>query len=169
MGGAQPLAITMNEGVALCVDVDPARIERRIKTRYLDRETAELDEAVRWADQARVAGEPVSIGLVGNAADVFPELLRRGFEADVVTDQTSAHDPLGGYVPSGLTPADAVELRNREPDDYVRRAYESMARHVEAMVGFLDADAVVFDYGNNLRTGAEKGGLSHERAFAYPG
>src|SRR5204863_9782148 len=103
MGGAQPLAVTMNEGVALCVDVDPARIERRIKTRYLDRETADLDEAVRWATGARDAGEATSIGLLGNAADVFPELLRRGFPADVVTDQTSAHDPLGGYVPAGLS------------------------------------------------------------------
>ncbi len=169
MGGAQPLAVTMNEGVALCVEVDPARIERRIKTGYLDRETTDLDEAVRWAEEARGSGEAVSIGVLGNAADVFPELLRRGFEADVVTDQTSAHDPLGGYVPRGLAPAEAAELRASEPDDYVRRAYDSMARHVEAMVGFLGAGAVVFDYGNNLRGGAEKGGLSHQRAFAYPG
>ena len=169
MGGAQPLAVTMNEGVALCVDVDPARIERRIKTRYLDRETAELDEAVRWADQARVASEPVSIGLVGNAADVFPELLRRGFEADVVTDQTSAHDPLGGYVPAGLSLEDAAALRTDDPDEYVRRAYESMARHCESMVGFQEAGSVTFDYGNNLRAGAERGGLAHDRAFAYPG
>src|SRR2546428_7327903 len=104
MGGAQPLAVTMNEGVALCVEVDSARIERRIKTRYLDRETGDLDEAVRWADEARAAGDAVSIGLQGNAAEVFPDLLRRGFQADVVTDQTSAHDPLGGYVPAGLSP-----------------------------------------------------------------
>src|SRR6266516_522505 len=169
MGGAQPLAVTMNEGVALCVEVDPARIERRIKSRYLDRETADLDEAVAWTEEARAAGEAVSIGVLGNAADVFPELLRRGFAADVVTDQTSAHDPLGGYVPRGLAPAEAAELRASEPDDYVRRAYDSMARHVEAMVGFLGAGAVVFDYGNNLRGGAEKGGLSHQRAFAYLG
>jgi urocanate hydratase len=169
MGGAQPLAVTMNDGVALCVEVDPARIERRIKTRYLDRETADLDEAVRWAEQARAAGEAVSIGLLGNAAEVFPELLRRGFPADVVTDQTSAHDPLGGYVPLGLDVSEATELRTGDPDVYVRRAYESMARHVEAMVGFLGGGAVVFDYGNNLRAGAERGGLAHDRAFAYPG
>jgi urocanate hydratase len=169
MGGAQPLAITMNEGVALCVEVDPARIERRIKTRYLDRETTDLDEAVRWADEARAADEAVSIGVLGNAAEVYPELLRRGFVADVVTDQTSAHDPLGGYVPSGLDVGAAAELRAEDPDAYVRRAYESMAGHVEAMVGFLDSGSVVFDYGNNLRAGAQQGGLSRDRAFAYPG
>jgi urocanate hydratase len=169
MGGAQPLAITMNEGVALCVEVDNARIERRIKTRYLDRETTDLDEAVRWADEARAADEAVSIGVLGNAAEVYPELLRRGFVADVVTDQTSAHDPLGGYVPSALDVGAAAELRAEDPDAYVRRAYESMAGHVEAMVGFLDSGSVVFDYGNNLRAGAQQGGLSRDRAFAYPG
>ncbi len=169
MGGAQPLAVTMNEGVALCVDVDPARIERRVKTRYLDRETADLDEAVRWAEEARAAGEAVSIGLVGNAAEVFPELLRRDFQADVVTDQTSAHDPLGGYVPAGLSPTEAADLRTADPREYQRRAFASMAEHVEAMVGFLGKGSVVFDYGNNLRAGAELGGLAHERAYAYPG
>src|SRR5207302_5867218 len=133
MGGAQPLAVTMNEGVALCVEVDPARIARRIKTGYLDRETASVDEAVRWADEARAAGEAVSIGLLGNAADVVPELLGRGFPVDVVTDQTSAHDPLGGYVPAGLTPDEATDLRTSDPDGYVRRAHASMAAHVEAM------------------------------------
>jgi urocanate hydratase len=167
MGGAQPLAVTMNEGVALCVEVDPARIERRIKTRYLDRETADLDEAVRWAEEARAEGEAVSIGLVGNCAEVLPELLRRGFRPDLVTDQTSAHDPLGGYVPAGLTLEEAAELRASDPDEYVRRAYDSMARHCEAMVGFQEAGAVVFDYGNNLRGGAQKGGFA--RAFDYPG
>jgi urocanate hydratase len=169
MGGAQPLAVTMNEGVALCVDVDPARIERRVKTRYLDRETAELDEAVRWAEEARAAGEAVSIGLAGNAAEVFPELLRRGFRADVVTDQTSAHDPLSGYVPAGLSLDDAADLRASDPAEYERRAYASMAEHVAAMVGYLEQGAVVFDYGNNLRAGAELGGLARDRAFAYPG
>jgi urocanate hydratase len=169
MGGAQPLAVTLNEGIALCVEVDPARIERRIKTRYLDRETAEVDEAVRWADEARAAGEAVSIGLLGNAAEVFPELLGRGFHADIVTDQTSAHDPLGGYVPAGLTLDEARDLRETKADDFVRRSYESMARHVDAMAGFLDRGSVVFDYGNNLRAGAELGGLAHERAYAYPG
>ena len=167
MGGAQPLAVTMNEGVALCVEVDPARIARRIKTRYLDRETEDIDEAVRWAEGAKAEGEALSIGLLGNAAEVFPELLRRGFPADVVTDQTSAHDPLGGYVPAGLSVQDAQALREGDPDDYVERAYRSMARHCEAMVGFLDGGSVVFDYGNNLRAGAEQGGF--KRAFDYPG
>ena len=169
MGGAQPLAVTMNGGVALCVEVDPARIERRIKTRYLDRETDDLDEALRWVDEARSAREAVSIGLVGNCAEVLPNLLARGFAPDLVTDQTSAHDPLAGYVPMGLSLDDAAELREADPEEYQRRSFDSMARHVEAMVGFLDAGAVVFDYGNNLRAGAETGGLSHERAYAYPG
>jgi urocanate hydratase len=167
MGGAQPLAVTMNEGVALCVEVDPARIERRVKTRYLDRETQDLEEAVRWAEEAKAGGEAVSIGLLGNAADVFSELRGRGFPADVVTDQTSAHDPLGGYVPSGIPLDKALELRSASPDEYVMRSYESMARHCEAMVGFQDAGAVVFDYGNNLRAGAKQGGF--DGAFEYPG
>jgi urocanate hydratase len=167
MGGAQPLAITMNEGVALVVEVDPARIERRIKTRYLDRETDSVDEAVRLAEEARDAGEAASIGLLGNAAEVLPELLQRDFPADVVTDQTSAHDPVGGYVPAGLTLNEALELRRSDPDEYGKRAYESMARHCEAMVGYLGRGAVVFDYGNNLRGGAREGGF--DRAFAYPG
>ena len=167
MGGAQPLAVTMNEGVALCVEVDPARIERRVKTRYLDRETASLDDAVAWAERAREEGEAVSIGLLANAADAFPELLRRGFAPDVVTDQTSAHDPLAGYVPAGLSLEEAKALQASDPQEHTRRAYASMARHVEAMVGFLDRGAVVFDYGNNLRAGAELGG--YDRAFGYPG
>jgi len=169
MGGAQPLAVTMNGGVALCVEVDPARIERRIKTRYLDRETHDLDEALRWVGEARSAREAVSIGLVGNCADVLPDLLARGFAPDLVTDQTSAHDPLGGYVPAGVSPDEAARMRDDDPDEYQRRSFDSMARHVEAMVGFLDAGAVVFDYGNNLRAGAEAGGITHERAYAYPG
>ncbi|HEU4831404.1 MAG TPA: urocanate hydratase [Actinomycetota bacterium] len=169
MGGAQPLAVTMNRGVALCVEIDPTRIERRIKTRYLDRESDDLDEALRWVDEARSAREAVSIGVVGNCAEVLPELLARGFAPDLVTDQTSAHDPLGGYVPAGLTPDEAARLREDDPAGYERRSFDSMARHVEAMVGFLDSGAVVFDYGNNLRAGAETGGLAHERAYAYPG
>jgi len=169
MGGAQPLAVTMNGGVALCVEVDPARIERRIKTRYLDRETDDLDEALRWVDEARSAREAVSIGLVGNCAEVLPDLLARGFAPDLVTDQTSAHDPLGGYVPMGLSLDDAAKLREADPEEYQRRSFDSMARHVEAMVGFLDAGAIVFDYGNNLRAGAEAGGITRERAYAYPG
>jgi urocanate hydratase len=169
MGGAQPLAVTMNGGVALCVEIDPARIERRIKTRYLDRESDDLDEALRWVDEARSGREALSIGLVGNCAEVLPELIARGFEPDLVTDQTSAHDPLGGYVPAGLTLDEVARLREADPAEYERRSFDSMARHVEAMVGFLDAGAVVFDYGNNLRAGAETGGLAHERAYAYPG
>jgi urocanate hydratase len=169
MGGAQPLAVAMNGGVALCVEVDPARIERRIKTRYLDRETDALDQALRWVDEARSAREAVSIGLVGNCAEVLPELLSRGFTPELVTDQTSAHDPLGGYVPAGLSLEEADRLRSSDPDEYQKRAFDSMARHVDAMDGFLDRGSVVFDYGNNLRAGAEAGGLSHERAFAYPG
>jgi urocanate hydratase len=169
MGGAQPLAVTMNEGVALCVEVDPTRIERRIKTGYLDRETDSLDEALGWAEEARRAGEAVSVGLLGNCAETHPELLRRGFRPDVVTDQTSAHDPVGGYVPAGLTLAEAAELRTNDADAYRDRSYASMAAQVEAMVGFLETGAVVFDYGNNLRAGAEVGGLPSERAYAYPG
>jgi urocanate hydratase len=167
MGGAQPLAVTMNEGVALCVEVDPSHIERRIKTRYLDRETDDIDLAVDWAEDARARGEAVSIGLLGNCADVFPELLARGFSPQVVTDQTSAHDPLGGYVPAGLTLEGAAELRASDPNEYQMRARGSMARHCEAMVGFMDAGAEVFDYGNNLRAGAKAGGFA--RAFDYPG
>jgi urocanate hydratase len=169
MGGAQPLAVTMNGGVALCIEVDPIRIERRIKTRYLDRETDDLDTALGWAQEAKAAGEAVSIGLLGNCADVEPELLRRGFAPDVVTDQTSAHDPLGGYVPSGLSLEEAAALRGSDPGAYQRRAYASMAAHVDAMVGFGESGAVVFDYGNNLRAGAELGGLAHDRAYSYPG
>jgi urocanate hydratase len=169
MGGAQPLAVTMNGGVALCVEVDPSRMERRVKTRYLDRETDDLAEAVGWAEEAKAGGEAVSIGLLGNAAEVVPDLLGRDFPADVVTDQTSAHDPLGGYVPAGLSVTEATELRIQDPDEYVKRAYDSMARHVDAMAGFQERGAVVFDYGNNLRAGAEQGGLGHDRAFAYPG
>jgi urocanate hydratase len=167
MGGAQPLAVTMNGGVALVVEVDPARIERRVKSRYLDRETGSLDEALEWVEAARGAGEALSVGLVGNAAETHPELLRRGFAPDIVTDQTSAHDPLAGYVPAGLSLEQAAELRDGDAAAYVRRAHESMARHVEAMVGFLDAGATVFDYGNNLRAGAQEGGFG--RAYDYPG
>jgi urocanate hydratase len=167
MGGAQPLAVTMNGGVVICIDVDPTRIERRIKTRYLDRETASVDEAIRWAEEAKAAREALSIGLLGNCAEVEPALLASGFRPDVVTDQTSAHDPLGGYVPAGMTLEEASELREQDPEEYERRSFASMARHVEAMVGFLDAGAVVFDYGNNLRAGAEAGGF--DRAYAYPG
>jgi urocanate hydratase len=167
MGGAQPLAVTMNGGVALVVEVDPARIERRVKTRYLDRTTEDLDEAVRWVEKARDESEALSVGLLGNAAETHPDLLRRGFRPDVVTDQTSAHDPLDGYVPAGLSLEEAAALRTGDPDGYVKRARESMAAQVEAMVGFMDGGAITFDYGNNLRAEAREGGA--ERAFDYPG
>ena len=169
MGGAQPLAVTMNGGVALCVEVDPARIERRIKTRYLDRETDDLDTALAWVEEATTAREAVSIGLLGNCAEVLPALAARGWQPEIVTDQTSAHDPLGGYVPAGLSLEAAAALRDADPEVYQRRAYESMAAHVDAIVTFAERGAVAFDYGNNLRAGAELGGLAHDRAYAYPG
>jgi urocanate hydratase len=167
MGGAQPLAITMNGGVALCVEVDPQRVRRRIDTRYLDVIADDLDDAVERAAQATRLGRAQSIGVVGNAAVVLPELLRRGVEVDVVTDQTSAHDPLNGYIPHGLTLVEAAELRRKDPDGYVKRARASMARHCQAMVGFAGAGAEVFDYGNNLRGEAQLGGFAD--AFSYPG
>jgi urocanate hydratase len=169
MGGAQPLAVTMNGGVSLCVEVDRDRIRRRIRTRYLDRETASLDEAIGWADDARRAREAVSIGLVGNCADVVPELVALGWRPDVVTDQTSAHDPLGGYVPSGASLAEAASMRATDPEGYVARSTRSMAAHVDAIVSLQERGAVAFDYGNNLRAGAVDGGLPTERAYAYPG
>jgi len=167
MGGAQPLAITMNDGVALVVEVDPDRIARRIEHRYLDEVADDLDDAVARVEAAKAAGRALSVGVEGNAADVFPELLRRGVAIDIVTDQTSAHDPLHGYVPRGYTLAEALELRADDPDTYVKEARESMAVHCEAMVGFHDAGAEVFDYGNNLRGEAALGGFGN--AFAYPG
>ena len=167
MGGAQPLAITMNEGVALCVEVDPDRIDRRIQTRYLDERTDDLDAALERAEDAKRNGEAVSIGVPGNAAEVFPALLERGFKPDAVTDQTSAHDPLGGYVPAGYSLDETTDLRESDAVRYVREARASMARHCEAMVGFAEQGADVFDYGNNLRSEAKLGGF--EKAFSYPG
>ena len=166
MGGAQPLAVTMNDGVVLCVDVDPTRIERRVKTRYLDVSVDDVDEALRLAVDARDRREPLSIGLLGNAADIVPRLAAAGAPIDIVTDQTSAHDPLS-YIPQDLSLEAAAELRTSDPADYTRRAQASMAAHCAGMVAFLDAGAEVFDYGNNLRAEAEHGGF--ERAFAYPG
>jgi urocanate hydratase len=166
MGGAQPLAVTLNGGVALCVEVDPERIARRLEHRYLDERAEDLEHALRLATDAKKAKRAVSIGVLGNAADVFGELVRRNFEVDVVTDQTPAHDSLS-YVPSGLSPEDAAELRLDEPDVYVRRARASMSRQVDAMVAFLDRGAEVFDYGNSLRAEARLGGS--KRAFDYPG
>src|ERR687894_1598951 len=167
MGGAQPLAVTMNEGVALCVEVDRDRIRRRLETRYLDEEADDLADAVERCLGAKRERRALSVGLCGNAAEVLPELLRQGFEADVVTDQTSARDPLAGYVPAGLALDDADALRRDDPEEYIRRARLSAAAHCFAMVGFMDAGAEVFDYGNSLRAEEKLGGF--ERAFAYPG
>ena len=169
MGGAQPLAVTMNGGVALCIEVDPARLRRRLDTGWLDEEAPSVEDGLRRARAAAGAGRAVSIGVVANAADAFPALLAAGADVDAVTDQTSAHDPLHGYVPPGLTPAEAVALRSSAPGEYVRRARAGMAVHCEAMAGFRDAGAEVFDYGNSLRAGAVDGGLARERAFSYPG
>ncbi len=166
MGGAQPLAVTMNDGVAICVECDPSRIARRIEHRYLDVEAPSLDEAVRMAVEARDAGRPLSIGVLGNAADMLPALLEQGAPVDIVTDQTSAHDPLY-YLPSGVAFEDWAVLRAKDPGRLTEMARESMARHVEAMVGFLDAGAEVFDYGNSIRDEARKGGFP--RAFDFPG
>ncbi len=167
MGGAQPLATTMNEGIMLCVEVDPHRIRRRLDTRYCDRMTDHLDEALAWVEAARGAGDALSIGLVGNCAEVLPELVERGVTPDIVTDQTSAHDPLNGYIPAGLSLEAAEELRERDPDDYVRRSMESMRVHCEAIVAMQGAGAVAVDYGNNLRGYAQDAGFAD--AFAYPG
>ena len=166
MGGAQPLAVTMNEGVALCIEVDPERAARRVETRYLDVVADDYADALRRCSEAVAARRPLSVGLVGNAADVVPRLLSDGVAADIVTDQTSAHDPLS-YVPNDLSPQAADELRRNQPAEFVRRSRAAMATHVEAMVGFLDAGAEVFDYGNSLRAEAALGGC--ERAFDYPG
>ncbi|WP_433298902.1 urocanate hydratase [Pseudonocardia sp. CA-142604] len=166
MGGAQPLAVTLNGGVCLVVDVDPARLRRRVEHRYLDELSYDLDDAVARCERARHEGTAWSVGVVGNCATVLPELLRRGVEVDIVTDQTSAHDPLS-YLPDGVDLDDWPEYAASKPEEFTDRARESMARHVEAMVGFLDAGAEVFDYGNSLRDEARRGG--YERAFAFPG
>ena len=167
MGGAQPLAATMNDGVCLAVEVDPARVQRRLETRYLDRATASLDEALGWCDDARRSGTALSVGLIGNCADVLPELGRRGFVPDALTDQTSAHDPLNGYIPAGLDVAQAGALRRQAPEEYVRRAVESIATHVHAMLTLKRRGAVTFDYGNNIRAQAQEGGVAD--AFEIPG
>ncbi len=166
MGGAQPLAVTLNEGACLIVDVDPSRLARRQEHRYLDEWTDDIDVAIEHALAAKNERRGWSVGLVGNCAEVLPELLRRGVPVDVVTDQTSAHDPLA-YCPVGVSLEDWHRLAAEDPEDFTLRARESMARHVEAMVGFMDAGAEVFDYGNSIRGEAELGG--YERAFAFPG
>jgi urocanate hydratase len=167
MGGAQPLAITMNEGVCLAVEVDPARIQRRLDTGYLDEMVTDLDEALRRAEEYKAQGVARSIGLLGNAAEIFPEIVRRGAHMDLVTDQTSAHDALNGYIPAGMTLDEAAELRQRDPQEYERRSLESMAQHVRAMLDFDEMGAVVFDYGNNLRGQALRAGV--EDAMHFPG
>jgi urocanate hydratase len=167
MGGAQPLAATMNEGICLAVEVDPARVQRRLDQRYLDRATASLDEALHWVDHARRVGRSISVGLIGNCADVHPELVRRGFVPDVVTDQTSAHDTLNGYVPAGLPLEDALTLRRARPEEYVRRAVESIVTHVRAWLALQRAGAIAFDYGNNIRAVAADAGLRD--SFSIPG
>ena len=167
MGGAQPLAVTMNEGVCLDVEVDRSRIKKRLDTAYCDVMTESIDEAIGMVREAVDKGIPRSIGLVGNTADTHPELLKRGVIPDVVTDQTSAHDPLGGYVPNGLSLKEALALRQGDPDQYVKRSMTAMADHVRAILGMKDRGAVAFDYGNNLRGQAKDAGV--ENAFDYPG
>lgn len=167
MGGAQPLAATMNEGVMLAVEVDPSRVQRRLDTKYLDEMTDSLDDAWDRIQRAKERGEPRSIGLVGNCADVLPEMVSRRWIPDVVTDQTSAHDPLNGYVPAGSSLQEAVELRQGDPDEYVRRSRHSMARHVRAILQMQEAGAIAFDYGNNIRTEAQDAGVGN--AFNIPG
>ena len=167
MGGAQPLAVSMLDGVCLVVDVDPHRLERRVESRYLDLVAPDLDAALREAEEARAAGDGRSIGIVGSAGEVFRALLERGVLPDIVTDQTSAHDPLGGYVPDGLSLDDAAELRESDPQRYIQLSRASMAAHCAAMVEFQERGAEVFDYGNSLRAEARTGGF--DRAFAYPG
>jgi urocanate hydratase len=167
MGGAQPLSVTLNGGVALVVEVDPARIDRRLEKAYCDRKTSSLEEALTWVKEAVASKQPLSVGLVGNCADVLPELVKRGEIPDIVTDQTSAHDELNGYVPAGLSFEDALRLRKDNPDDYIKRSFASMAKHCEAIVQMQKAGAIAFDYGNNLRGQAQKAGFAD--AFAYPG
>ncbi len=167
MGGAQPLAATMNEGVMLAIEVDPARIQRRLDTKYLDVMTESLEDAWARATAARDKGEALSVGLVGNCAEVLPEMVRRGWVPDVLTDQTSAHDTLNGYVPAGITLEQAFELRTSDPEEYVKRARESIAVHVRAMRDLQDKGAITFDYGNNIRTEAKDAGV--EDAFDIPG
>ncbi len=167
MGGAQPLAATMLGAAFLGVEVDPARIRRRLETRYLDEVASDLDDALRRIERAKAERRPLSVALAGNAADVYPELVRRGVVPDLVTDQTSAHDPLNGYVPRGMSLDDALALRKRDPAGYVAASTASMAAHVEAMVDLMKRGSHVFDYGNNIRAFAQEGGFAE--AFAFPG
>jgi urocanate hydratase len=167
MGGAQPLAVTMNEGVAIVIEVDEHRIQRRLETRYCDVMAKSLDEALELALAAKAEKRPLSIGLLGNAAEIMPEIVRRKFVPDFVTDQTSAHDPLNGYIPAGLTLSEAKDLRESDPDAYLRQAKQSILTHVQAMLDLIDLGATVFDYGNNIRQVAHDEGLKD--AFRFPG
>ncbi|MFJ7469446.1 urocanate hydratase [Peribacillus frigoritolerans] len=167
MGGAQPLAVTMNGGVCIGIDVDETRIDRRIETRYTDVKTDSLDEAIRLAKEAKLEGKALSIGLIGNASDILPEMIARNFIPDVLTDQTSAHDPLNGYTPSGMSMVEAAELRNSDPEKYIELSKASMAKHVRAMLEMMEKGAVTFDYGNNIRQVAKDEGV--ENAFDFPG
>ena len=166
MGGAQPLAVTMNDGVALCIDVDAWRVNRRVETRYLDEVADSLEDAVARCVKAKAEKRRLSVGVVGNAAEMFPKLLQMGFPADIVTDQTSAHDPLS-YMPNDLSDDAAKVMLQTNPEEFIRRSRAAMAAHCQAMVGFMDAGAEVFDYGNSLRREAQLGG--YDRAFDYPG
>src|SRR5438105_1318280 len=167
MGGAQPLAATMQGAAALVVEVDESRIQKRLDTKYLDRKAIDLDDALRIISDAARSGEAVSVGLLGNAADVLPELVQRGITPDVLTDQTSAHDMLNGYVPTGITLREAVAMRSGNPEEYVRRSTHSAVRHVGAMLEMRKRGAITFDYGNNIRTVAFDAGLKN--AFDIPG
>lgn len=167
MGGAQPLAVTMNGGAILCVEVDKKKIERRMKNGYCDKVSENLDEALEIVLKAKDKRKVISVGLVGNCAETHPEILKRGIIPDVVTDQTSAHDELNGYVPAGISLDDALRLRKENPEEYIKRSMESIAIHVQAMLGFLEAGAIVFDYGNNIRGQAQKAGIKN--AFDFPG
>ncbi|MCL7748786.1 urocanate hydratase [Halalkalibacter alkaliphilus] len=167
MGGAQPLAVTMNGGVCIGIDVDETRIDRRIETRYTDVKTDSLDEAIRMATEAKLAGKALSIGLIGNASDILPEMLERGFIPEVLTDQTSAHDPLNGYVPSKMSLEAAALLRTNNPEEYVKKSKAAMAQHVQAMLDMMEKGAITFDYGNNIRQVAKDEGV--ENAFDFPG
>lgn len=167
MGGAQPLAVTMNNGVAICVDVDESRVDKRVETKYCDIKTNDLDEALKLAEDARQKGEALSIGLVGNAVDIHKAILDKGFKIDIITDQTSAHDPLNGYVPQGYSVEEAKKLRKEDPKKYVELSQASMAKHVELMLEFQKQGAVAFDYGNNIRQVAYNNGVKN--AFDFPG
>ncbi|TKJ44005.1 urocanate hydratase [candidate division TA06 bacterium B3_TA06] len=161
MSGAQPLAVTMNDGCCLDVEVDPARIKRRVDQGFCDRMTTKLDEALKWVDEAREQGQALSVGLVGNASDIHPLLVKRGIIPDVLTDQTSAHDELSGYVPGRMTFKEALRLRKKDPDTYIKKSFESMARQMEAMLAMQRSGAVAFDYGNNIRGQAKKAGVAN--------